>query len=339
MSDRPSVSVVIPCYNHGRFVADAVRSALAQHDADVRVILVDDGSDDDGTACACAAAAALDPRVALRRLDRNRGLPAARNAGAALAREEGRSRYLVFLDADDWIEPSFVSRLHRAVQTEDAPEVSHAYCQERLVDKGTGVWAVPAWDPLLLLVTNLHPVTALIRRDRFEESGGFDETLRSGYEDWDLWLRFAERGWRGVRVREPLFVWRRHSDQTMVMQATKRHAELLSAVIDRHPRLYEAQSRRVIELSNVLLRRADANWLDENGEAICVRDLRSRNCELFDELERAQRKVRELESLVGEFERKPIVRLSRAVFRLVDSMPRPVGEPLRALARWARRTL
>ncbi len=80
---------------------------------------------------------------------------------------------------------------------------------------------------MLLLVTNLHPVTALIKRDHFERAGGFDESFKRGYEDWDLWLRFSERGWRGVRVREPLFNWRRHSENTLVMQATMRHAELL----------------------------------------------------------------------------------------------------------------
>jgi glycosyltransferase involved in cell wall biosynthesis len=335
---RPSATVVIPCYNHGRFVADAVRSALAQQDADVRVVVVDDGSDDGASPDCCLQAARLDPRVRHHRQP-NAGLPAARNAGARLAREDHPADYLVFLDADDWIEPAFVARLHDAVAREGDDAVSHAYCQERLVEKGSGVWAVPEWDPLLLLVTNLHPVTALIRRDRFEAAGGFDETLRTGYEDWDLWLRFAERSWRGVRVREPLFVWRRHSDQTMVMHAAKRHAELLSAVIDRHPALYEPNARRVIELSNVLLRRADANWLDENGEAIYVRDLRARNCELFDELETAQAKVRELRELVDEYERKPSVRVARAVFRVVDAMPRPLAEPVRALARWARRAL
>src|SRR6185295_16182322 len=114
----------------------------------------------------------------------NRGLPAARNAGAALAAREGWGKYLVFLDADDWLEPQFVARLHWALDADPAPEVSHAYCQERLVENATGIWKVPAWDPLLLLVTNIHPVTALIKLDRFHAVGGFDESFRSGYEDW-----------------------------------------------------------------------------------------------------------------------------------------------------------
>jgi len=193
-----TVTVVIPCFNHGRMVRTAVDSALAQRGADVRVVVVEDGSTDGETFSACDACAGERVRVIHQE---NRGLPAARNRGAAGAESE----FLVFLDADDWIEPDFVEKLSAALERA-GDDVSHAYCQGRLGEKGTGVWKVPDWDPVLMLLTNLHPVTTLVRRERFEAVGGFDETMREGYEDWDLWLRFVERGWRGVRVTEPLFV-------------------------------------------------------------------------------------------------------------------------------------
>lgn len=336
MGERPRATVVIPCFNHGRFVADAVRSALAQHDADVRVVVIDDGSTDPATVAACAATTALGPNVRVSRQD-NRGLPTARNTGAAIARADGWGEYLVFLDADDWIEPTFVSRLHQALLADQAKEVSHAFCQEQLVELGTGVWRVPEWDPILLLVTNLHPVTALIKIEAFDRVGGFDESLTQGYEDWDFWIRLSALGCRGVRVREPLFVWRRHSDNTMVMAAAKRHATLHAAMMQRHAELYTRHAQQVIALSNILLRRADANWIDENGEAIYIRDLRARNCELFDQHEAATKRIADLEQLVQAYEQKPAVRLSKAMFKVLDALPRPVGEPMRALARWARR--
>ncbi len=332
---------MIPCYNHGRFVADAVRSCLAQTDALVRIVIVNDGSTDGESPAACDRCADMAPTVRVLHQS-NRGLPAARNAGAAVAGQENWGEYLVFLDADDWIERTFVSRLHRAIADEGGEwdsDASHAYCQEKLVDKASGVWRVPEWDPTLLLVTNLHPVTTLIKRDRFEAVGGFDESFTSGYEDWDLWLRFSARSWRGVRVREPLFAWRRHSDNTLVMQATKRHAELHAILMQRHAALYEQNARRVIALSNNLLRRADANWLDETGDAIYVRDLRNRNCELFDELELAHRRIEELTARVTDFEHKPAVRIAKGLFKVVDAMPRPLAAPVRSLARWARRAL
>jgi glycosyltransferase involved in cell wall biosynthesis len=336
MPSTPRATIVIPCFNHGRFVADAVRSCLAQTDALVRVVIVEDGSTDGESAAKCEACAEMGANVRVIHQS-NRGLPAARNAGAAIASREAWGEYLVFLDADDWIERTFVSTLHRAISAEPSDAISHAYCQEKLVEKGTGIWKVPAWDPMLLLVTNLHPVTTLIKRGHFERSGGFDESFRTGYEDWDLWLRFSERNWRGVRVREPLFNWRRHSENTLVMQATQRHAELHAAIVERHPALYEKHARAIIQLSNVLLRRADANWLDENGDAICVRDLRFRNCELFDELELAHKQIAALESTVDDFKHKPAVRVSKAIFKVLDALPRPLSAPVRSLARLARR--
>jgi glycosyltransferase involved in cell wall biosynthesis len=260
----PAVTVVIPCFNHGRFVREAVDSALQQQGGvDVRVVVVNDGSTDGTTAAACDGCAAGERGEKVRVIHQeNRGLPAARNRGAAAAEGE----YLVFLDADDWIRPSFVTALHEALRAEEAAargeEVSHAYCQEELVELGTGIWKVPEWDPLLLMITNLHPVTALVRRRCFEAVGGFDETMTGGYEDWDLWLRFAERRWRGVRVREPLFVWRRHSPSTMVMETIRNHEALYRGLMERHGDLYRRHRTELLVRSNAMLRRFDMNWLD-----------------------------------------------------------------------------
>lgn len=250
-------SIVIPCYNHGRFVAEAARSCLNQIDASVEVIVVDDGSDDATTPRACDALESQGVRVIHQP---NAGLPAARNAGAAQANGE----LLVFLDADDWIEPTFTSKLHEALAAD--PDASHAYCQERLTDLGNNVvWRVPEWDPFLLLVTNLHPVTCLIRRDRFEAVGGFDETMTEGYEDWDLWLRFASRGWRGARVREPLFNWRRHSHQTMIDDAVARHEALYRRLLENHREFFDEHALEAAARANTILRRSDAHWVDETG--------------------------------------------------------------------------
>lgn len=267
----PLTSFIIPCYNHGRFVDDAVRSCMLQIDAEVEVIVVDDGSDDGSTPRACDDLEAMGARVIHQP---NAGLPAARNAGTRLARGE----YLVFLDADDWVEIDFVTSLRGALKFHQdhhpADEVSHAYCQERLTDLGNNViWRVPDWDPILLLVTNLHPVTCLIRRDRFEAVGGFDETMTEGYEDWDLWLRFAERGWKGVRWPEPLFNWRRHSHQTMIDDAVTRHEALYRRLLENHREFFDVHAFDVAARANALLRRADAHWVDESGVPIEIQYL------------------------------------------------------------------
>lgn len=350
---KPTVRVVIPCYNYGRFVREAVESALAQEDASVEVVIVNDGSDDGTTPADCDACRELGAIVIHQE---NKGLPAARNVGAAGAQTD----YLLFLDADDTIEPSFVRKLHDAIVADGRDDVSHAYCQERFTGIHNGTWLVPDWDPLLLLLTNLHPVTALVKRSCCQAVGGFDESMRDGYEDWELWLRFVERGWRGVRVREPLFNWRRHSAVTMITEANQRHERLYAALVRAHPDLYRRHADELLIRANIMLFEGGANWVDENHEPIIMRDTlkhleevraevdplraeahnaRAEALQARHELAGARHEAAHYKALCDAYERKPVVRLSRAAFRIVDSLPAPLAFPFRAAARAARAIL
>lgn len=346
----PQATVVIPCFNHGRFVGDAVASALAQTDAQTQVVVVNDGSTDGTTPHECDALPDRFGRDRVRVLHQpNTGLPGARNAGALGARTE----HLVFLDADDWIEPAFVSTLARALEGD--ARASHAYCQERLVELGQGIWRVPEWDAELLLLTNLHPVTCLLRRDVFERAGGFDASMTGGYEDWELWIRLSTMGFRGVRVPEPLFVWRRHSNATMIFDAVKRHAELYGAIRARHRAHYDAHADALVARANSMLRDFDCNWIDETGVPIPLRHLREQaqslprlRAELREareqtarERDRAAQERREAEErlalLRAGYESMGLVRLHHRVHRLLRAMPRPVGAPLLSLLSMLRR--
>lgn len=344
----PAATIVIPCFNHGRFLREAVDSALAQSGVDARVVVVNDGSDDGLTPAVCDAVAG--ERVTVVHQE-NRGLSGARNRGAADARTE----YLVFLDADDYLRPTFVSTLGAALESDAGDgRVSHVYCQEELVELGTGIWKVPEWDPLLLMVTNLHPVTALVKRSCFEEVGGFDETMRSGYEDWEFWLRLAERGYRGIRVREPLFVWRRHCRTTMVMESIKRHDELYAQIMLRRGKLYMERGTEAMVLANSLLRKFDCNWLDESGFPLSLLYLwgcRDRLPGLEGELTgaRAQSNALRLEAgtlraelarvegRLAEMESSAAVRWRRSLGRTTARLPGPVTGALRAILRLFKR--
>jgi glycosyltransferase involved in cell wall biosynthesis len=361
----PDATIVIPCFNYGRFISDAVGSALGQRGADVRVVVVDDGSDDGTTPAACDALA-CDRVIVIHQP--NAGPAAARNRGASAATSE----FLVFLDADDTIEPEFVRTLAAAIEADhERGRVSHAYCQEVLTDQASGTWRVPEWDPMLLMVTNLHPITTLVRRRCFEEVGGFDASLGGLYEDWDLWLRFAARGWRGVRVREPLFHWRRHSQDTMVMRAVLRHDEIYRALLERHRGLYERHAMELLALSNSLLRKFDCNWIDETGYPISLqhwwslrdrmiaaestaqdraveserlraegRALAERLASLESEMDRmrdrSQDGDRRLDELRAHYESYTAIRIHRLFHRVLSRLPAPIAWLPRKAARTLR---
>jgi glycosyltransferase involved in cell wall biosynthesis len=305
MAEPIAVTIVIPCFNYGRFVRDAVKSALAQEQADVRIVIVNDGSTDGSSPAACDACVALAPDRIRVIHQPNAGLPAARNHGAAGACTE----FIAFLDADDWLEPWFIRELAAAIRDEEAAgrggDVSHAYGQQRMAELGGDkVWMVPDWDAILLMVANLHPPTALIRRTAFEVSGGFDESMRDGYEDWDFWLRLAERGFRGVRVRRPVYAWRRHSRETMIAGAERKHEAIYRAIVANHRAMYERHADAVLAQMNRLLREHDMNWLDESGEPIHLIGLKRQR---------------------ARYEAMRAVRVHNALHRWIGRMPRPLA--------------
>ena len=76
-----------------------------------------------------------------------------------------------------------------------------------------------------------------------------------------------------MRVPEPLFFWRRHSQVTMVMEAVKRHDELYAMVVSRHRGTYETHAMEIVAKTNSMLRAFDCNWIDETGYPIPLRFL------------------------------------------------------------------
>jgi glycosyltransferase involved in cell wall biosynthesis len=180
------VSVIIPCYNQGTVLAEAIDSALAQTYQHREIIVVDDGSTDQTAAVAASYGAWV--RVVRQA---NRGLPAARNAGIACA----HGTIIGLLDADDrWLPHKL--ELEVPWFTDPAVGMVHGgYRKFPSTLPGAGEVRKP-----LGAKTGFHgilgfnvvgaPVSATFRRATFEHVGRFDETL-GGAEDWDLWIRLA----------------------------------------------------------------------------------------------------------------------------------------------------
>lgn len=184
------VSVIIPSYNMSRYLPQAVQSALGQSYPNVEVQIIDDGSTDDTP----QVVRQWDghPRVRVHR-QANGGLSHARNQGIALS----GGPFIALLDADDIWVPEKLSRQIPLFQ--GRPEVGVVYSDyERMDGEGRPLPNGPThmhrgWVSSWLLIENFVPAsTAVVRRECFEHSSGFDETLRTG-EDYDMWLRLSAR--------------------------------------------------------------------------------------------------------------------------------------------------
>lgn len=194
-------SVVVVCFNYGRFVHEAVDSVLAQEGEPAEVVLVDDGSDD-GRTLEVLDELESRGRVRVVRQD-NAGVCAARNAGFAAT----TTPRVIFLDADDRLAPGALRLMHDGLDAH--PEAGFAYGHHEYFGAMSGQLRFPPYDPLKLLDRHLIGVTALTRREVLEDTGGFDPAFTS-YEDWELWVAALAHGWRGLRVDAVTLQYRRH---------------------------------------------------------------------------------------------------------------------------------
>jgi glycosyltransferase involved in cell wall biosynthesis len=198
------VSVVIPAYNAAPFIERTLDSVLAQGFADLEVIVVDDGSTDDTR----DIVSAMDRPIVLVR-GPQRGVSLARNAGIRLSVGE----YVAFMDHDDLWEPDKIRRQVEALDAE--PRAGLVFTQARMMERGrlTRVFPLIADEaPFLanayenLVHENYIPMSSvMVRRASLpglDGSGPFDPQLQLA-EDWDLWLRIAQRH-SIVYIPEPL---------------------------------------------------------------------------------------------------------------------------------------
>jgi len=198
---RPRVSVIIPCYNQGAFVDEAVDSVLAQTVDDVEIVIVDDGSTDATTAATLAHYDRPKTRVVR---TAHSGLASARNRALA----ESSGVYVCALDADDRLDPAFLART-TAVLDRD-PSVTFVSTWLRAFGTESWEWKPERCDLATLLGENTVLTAALVRRDALVAAGGYDAGMPvQGDEDWDLWLTLVTRGHRGAIVPEVLFYYRR----------------------------------------------------------------------------------------------------------------------------------
>ena len=199
------VSIIIPAFNYGRYLPEAIESALNQEHTAREVIVVDDGSTDDSS----AVVARYGPAVTYIRQE-NAGLSAARNNGIRAA----RGCYIAFLDADDSWSPRFLSIV--LATWRDRPALGAVHSGFRCIDGKSQplpqvcVSTVPDGQMYDRLLDGefFVPSSVVIRRDCFDRVGLFDERLR-GSEDWDMWLRVA-RQYAFAGIAEPLVNYRIH---------------------------------------------------------------------------------------------------------------------------------
>jgi glycosyltransferase involved in cell wall biosynthesis len=262
--ESPDITVVIPVHDDVEFLDEALASVYEQTHQSWEIVVVDDGSTDPA---AVAFLDALDrPRLRTIRQG-NTGLPGARNAGMKLARGE----FLIPLDSDDELGTEFMTKMLTALSNQ--PEAGFAHCIARLHGDVDAVWIPRPFNPYWQLIENAVVGCVLMRTAAWESVGGYDDTMTSGNEDWELWLRLSAAGWGQVRLEEPLFRYRRHG-VSMSVSTESRFEAGRRMVRDRNPGLYEREALEAARRAwyPLLTIVGSSNPLPENAELVATED-------------------------------------------------------------------
>jgi GT2 family glycosyltransferase len=240
------LSVVIPCYNHGEFLVDAVASVERTATERCELVIVNDGSTEPRTLEVLDVLRQIGYRI----IDQpNAGLSAARNSGIGAA----RGRYILPLDADNRLPQGSVAPALRVLDAE--PQVGVVYGDR--VDFGLRALytRVPEFDFARLLWWNFIDACAVYRREIWEACGGYDVGLAL-LEDWEFWIAVAKRGWHFYRLPELTFEYRVRPDSMLASADFALMSSSWNYVRSKHRALYEEHLGAVLTAGQTQLLQA-----------------------------------------------------------------------------------
>jgi glycosyltransferase involved in cell wall biosynthesis len=271
---EPSVGVGVPCFKHGIFLDECIRSIKRQTLAPAQIVVVDDHSDDPETIEALERWDA-DPEVTILRQPANLGPSAARNRALELF----DTSYALWLDADDQLLPGALDSM--VAKLEAAPEqVGFIYPHAQHIGNRTDYVEMPAYNLWLLMQEGYCPSPALFDRRVFDHTGvSYPEDLVVGHEDWDLILQLAERGIRGLHADGPTFLYRKQGFSRISAGEFGPH-DFHRALEDRHPGLYRERDRIKAEWApalSIVLVEPGTGW-----SAADLRGLEGQTCRDFE---------------------------------------------------------
>lgn len=210
------VSIVMPCYNLGVYLQEAIDSARNQTYRNIEIIIVDDGSTDEYTINILNQIKKNSPDIKVI-FQKNAGPSGARNTGI----KEAMGDYILCLDSDDILLPNYIENVLPTFYKDEKKEI------------GT-----EDYNPGKLLVENIVQGASIFRKEAWKKAGGYKTEMKGGYEDWEFWISIVESGYKWTLIPEIYFMYRIR-DNSVSATASKKHLELYAKIISFHPKMFE----------------------------------------------------------------------------------------------------
>lgn len=230
------IEAVITSYNQGEMLREAVQSVYDQTVRPARIIIVDDGSEDkDSIRILKEIETDADAPVPVQVIwQENGGVSAARNTGI---RNTGSPMVLV-LDGDDRLKPAYIEKVSRMLRGSSRMVAASSWMQtfgalNAAVRPGGGGMSA-------FLARNCCPAAHILRRRAWEMCGGYDESMRAGFEDWEFFLSMLETAPdASVGIVEEILIEYRTAPASSNIKSMEKRLELMRRIIEKHAAAYQ----------------------------------------------------------------------------------------------------
>ncbi len=237
------LSVIIPFYNMGSYIEDALESVYKSDYKNIGVIVINDGSDRQDSIDTLRTLQAKYQFVLIEQ--RNKGLSAARNKGAQHATGE----FMAFLDPDDAVAPTYFSKALDILKNKQ--NVYFVGCWAQYFEGSTGSWPAFTPQPPYLLYHNMINSSALVYKTvAFIQDGWNDPALEYGLEDWESVINLTKNGWYGVVIPEKLWLYRIRKKSMARSFTREKLLFLYRYIAEKHSSFYSIFAPDLIGLLN-----------------------------------------------------------------------------------------
>jgi glycosyltransferase involved in cell wall biosynthesis len=253
-SSRVALSVVIPCYNQGEYLLDAISSVEQYQEPVYEIIIVNDGSTDPATQEIFKDLQEKGYHIINQN---NLGLSQARNNGIKVA----KGKYILTLDADNKIRSNYISKGIEIL--DEHPSIGVVYGRLEWFGEESGICEILDFDIDKLLLANYIDACAVFRKQLWQDCGGYDPEMLLGYEDWDFWLSAVSKGWKFYHIPEVTFDYRvRSGSMISKCNLPENRKALFYYICTKHINLYKDRIADVVAEKEFAFLTEHLKWRD-----------------------------------------------------------------------------
>ena len=227
---KPLLSIIIPCYNDAQYVETEVLSALNQTYSNTELIIVDDGSD----SLTKAILKKIETKITRLITQENQGQSTARNVGI----RESKGEYILVLDSDDYFEPSFCEKAINILLENKNIKIVTCFANLIFEKEISYIYKPKGGDKKAFLFSNNALGSAMYKKEDWQISGGYDETMIEGFEDWEFYIRLLQKEGIAHVIEEPLYNYRKRNNTT-TQRANAVKYKLLLYLFQKNRELYK----------------------------------------------------------------------------------------------------